>query len=230
MAELETRWWRDLLLIPLIVGLVVAFFTFVLPMLFKDKKEISYIIDQPSAYLTKETAGDLKVTINDKPIKSLYAYKVRFWNSGDVSLTELPIRYVFDTLRMWDKVFVAIHETEPEYEFGEIREEGSDTESKRFVYSLLNPGDRVTATFLSNATGNISFHTKAKGLSVKQVQVSGREKFVKLMSVFVGMIAAILALFFSHFTTTIDKIADRLYILMRGGLKKKSNRGIKPTS
>ena len=220
MAELKSRWLRDLLIIPLIVGLIVAIFNFVLPRFFEKEKEISYIIDPPSTYLTKETAGDLKIMINDKPIDSLYAYKVRFWNSGDVSLTELPIRYVFDTLRMWDKVFAAIHETEPEYEFGEIREEGSDSESKRFVYSLLNPGDRVTATFLSNATGNISFHTKAEGLSVNEVLITGREKFTKIMSVLVGIIAAILAMFFSHFITTIDKISDEVYILIRGSLKK----------
>lgn len=195
MAKIKSRWLRDFLIIPLVVGLTIALFTFVLPKIFEKEKEISYTIDDfPSYYLSPESVGNLEIKINDVVTNSLLAYEVEFWNSGDIPLKELPVRYVFGWSSINFKVLTVIHKTEPKYEFGEIREEGSDTHSKRFVYSLLNPGERVTVTFLCTGLGptKVSFYTKLEGLSVKQVTMKPLE-YIALVVTLIGVIAAFIA-------------------------------------
>jgi len=196
MAESKKSRWLELVIIPLLVGVVLVIFSFILPILFEKEKEISYIIDPPSAYLTEKTTSGLKVKINDVNTVSLYAYKVSFWNSGDIPLKKLPIRYTFDVEEEETEfqIFNVIHETESKSEFGQIREEGSDATSKRFIYPLLNPDERETATFLSNAMGIMSFDTKAESLSVKQVQPFRGEKLIEHTSVIIGITASLLAL------------------------------------
>ena len=195
MAESQSRWWRDLLIIPLVIGCILGAFTFVLPKIFEKEKELSYTADLPTAYLSAEAVRDLKVEINGIETKSLYAYKVEFWNSGDFPLKELPIRYVFNAKEPDFQVFTVRHSTEPPYEFGSIREEGSEGKSKRYVYSLLNPGDRVTATFLCSDGGLMSLYAKAEGLSLKQVDPSGKSswKFAPIMVAMSGALASALS-------------------------------------
>jgi hypothetical protein len=65
MDEKKSRWLRDLLVIPLVVGLVVAAFQFGFPMLFEKDIELSYLLEEPEIHLDKNTRGDVKVEIND---------------------------------------------------------------------------------------------------------------------------------------------------------------------
>ena len=199
MAESKNLRLRDLLIIPLIVGIIVgtsiAVFTFVLPLIFEKEKELSYTIDSPAAYLSEETVRDLKIEINGIETNSLYAYKVELWNSGDLPLKNLTIRYLFNNEDPDFQVFTVRHVTEPLYEFGSIREDDLNGKSKRFIYSFLNPGDRVTVTFLSNAHGTMSPYTKAEGLSVKQVEPlrDGDLKKLLLIPPVIAIIASLIS-------------------------------------
>lgn len=208
MAELKSHWLRNLLIIPLVVGFIIALFTFALPKIFEKEKEISYTIDDfPSTYLSPESVGNLEIKINDVVTNSLVAYKVEFWNSGDIPLKELPVRYVFGFSTINFKVLTVIHKTEPKYEFGEIREEGSEVNSKRFVYSLLNPGERVTVTFLCTGLGptKVSFYTKLEGLSVKQVTRKTPE-YITFAAVLVSIVGAFSALLLNNLSVKLRKL------------------------
>jgi len=73
------RWLRDLLIIPLIVGLIVAVVTFVLPKIFEPRKELSYTIDAPIKHIDpdkKPTIGSLKIEINGMSTSSLFCLSV----------------------------------------------------------------------------------------------------------------------------------------------------------
>lgn len=207
MAELKSRRWLELLIIPLVVGLIIALFAFGLPKIFQEEKEISYKIDSPSTYLNPESVGDLEITIDGIVTKSLLAYKVEFWNSGDIPLKKLPVRYVFSGPDINFIVLTVIHKTQPEYEFGEIREEGSEIYSKRFVYSLLNPGERVTVTFLCTGRGlsTLSFYTKLDDLSVKQVTMKTFD-YIALASVLISILAAFLGISLSYVRVRLRKV------------------------
>lgn len=179
MSEPKSRWLRDLVVIPMVVGLVLAVITFVLPALFEKENELTYIVEAPSVYFDKDTVGSLKVQINGIKTESLVAYKARFWNSGDMPLENLAVRYVFDGFSPSDpnfNVFAVSHETQPKYEFGKIEEDASDAKSKRFKYALLNPGDMVTVTFLSNAMGNYVL-TRKSNRTLRQTTAIGQRRY-----------------------------------------------------
>lgn len=63
MPDSNARWTRDILLIPLIVGLLVALFTFLLPKLIEKGKEISYTIEGPTSYVNQQAAGAVTITV-----------------------------------------------------------------------------------------------------------------------------------------------------------------------
>lgn len=64
MAEGKTNWVRDLLVIPLIIGLVVAFATFVIPKVLENGNELSYSTDEPIAYLDRTDVQNVKIEVN----------------------------------------------------------------------------------------------------------------------------------------------------------------------
>jgi hypothetical protein len=165
----NSKWLRDLLVIPLVVGVVIAAFTYGLPKILEKGKEISYTIDGPTAYLSQSAIGNVAITVNGIPTSELFTYKVRVWNSGGVPITNIPIRLVFNADGSTFKIFNVAHATEPTYEFGGIQEQGSDTTSKRFVFGLLNPGNQDVITLVTNTGAPLQFYSNVEGVRIKQV-------------------------------------------------------------
>lgn len=196
MANKEAKRWQDLLIIPLIVGLIVAFVQFGLPKFFEKNTQLSYSIEGPITYIEPKALGKSTVEVNGIPTSYLYAYKVRIWNSGDLPLRNLPIRFVF-TVEEDFKIFTVVHDTKPKYEFGGIQEQGSNAHSKRFIYSLLNPKDEDIVTFLTNHSASLSVYAKSEGLSVKWVKPREPTLWHKVGLVFAAVIASVLALLMS---------------------------------
>lgn len=194
MDEKTSIWLRNLLIIPLVVGLIVAVFQFGLPKFFEKDSELSYSLEEPNIHLDKNTMGDVKVEINDIETSLLVAQSARIWNSGELPIKTLPIRYVFETSTSTFKIFMFTHNTKPKYEFGNITSTEADQYSRRFIYDLLNPGDEVTITFLTNETAPISVYAKSEGLSIKLVEPSDR-KAIDLMGVVIAMFASMLSMF-----------------------------------
>ncbi len=194
MAEKKPSWLRDLLLIPIIVGIIVALVTFVIPRMFDKDKELSYSINLPNEYLDQDAVGSLKIEVNGVPTSALYDYKVSVWNSGDIPLKKIPIRFVFNIKERDFQIFNVIHKTDPSYEFGKITEEDIDSKSKRFVYELLNPGDKDEITFLCNKWAIMTVHSKSEGLKVNWVKPK-KNNWFEYASVLLAVIASFLSLF-----------------------------------
>jgi hypothetical protein len=169
MADTASKWRRDILIIPLIIGLLVALFTYVLPKLLDKGKELSYTIDGPTSYVNQQAVGNITITVNGVATSNLFAYRVRVWNTGGTALKDIGIRYGFSPKRQDFQILNASHETNPKFEFGKIEEAGSDSNSKRFVYELLNVGDEDTVTFLVNDDAPLSLYAKAEGMKLTQV-------------------------------------------------------------
>jgi hypothetical protein len=198
MEESKSKSWLTLFIIPLVIGLIIALFTFVVPKLFEKGKKLNYSVDGPSAYLDKNSIGNIKVVVNDVPTANLFGYKVRLWNSGGVPLKNLPILFNFSQNKPGLVFFSVSHDTKPSLEFGGIREEGSDDHSKRFVYELLNPGDEDVVTFLLNDNPKLQLYSKSEGLKLVWVRPSerGPEFLLSLVGGITGMLASFLSLIF----------------------------------
>lgn len=190
---MANSWKRDILAIPLIIGLAVALFTFVLPRVFRDKMEISYAVDSPWSYLDDPMIGQVTVHVNGVLVSDLVAQKVRIWNSGDVPLEQLPIRFVFSTFDTSFAILSLSHLTTPRHEFGSITESESDQFSRRLIYELLNPGDEDFVTFLVNTDASLQVYSKAAGLSVRSVEPRPSPRSLRDMFAGVSTIASILA-------------------------------------
>lgn len=191
MAESKSQVLFQLLLIPLIVGIIIVIFNFVLPRLFKESKELSYTPEEPVAYLTVEQIGELDVQINGIQTYDLYANKIRIWNSGDLPLIGIKIRAVFDTKKKGFKIFHISHATTPKYEFGEIKEETVDDYSRRIAYEFLNKNDEDNITILTNMAVPVKVYAKLEGLKLNYVE-SGDE-FLQIRKALVVLLLSIAA-------------------------------------
>lgn len=208
MDEKTSIWLRNFLVIPLVVGLIVAVFQFGFPKFFEKDSELSYSLEEPNIHLDKNTMGDIKVEINDIETSLLVAQSTRIWNSGELPIKTLPIKYVFETSSSTFKIFMFTHNTKPKYEFGNITSTEADQYSRRFIYDLLNPGDEVTITFLTNEAALVSVYAKAEGLSIKLVEPSDR-KSSDFMVVFIAIFASMLSMFMVLSQIRFQKLIQR---------------------
>ena len=172
MTEKKSEWWRSLILM-VIAGIIVAAVALGFQELSEkdtELKELSYSIEGPITHLEPDLTGSLEVMINNISTSYLFEYKVRIWNSGEVPLKNLPIRFVFDTSKADFKIFEVEHDTNPKYEFGEITEqdidEDNDAYSRRFIYALLNPKDEDIVTLWTNSPVFLSVYAKSERLNL----------------------------------------------------------------
>jgi hypothetical protein len=206
MAEGKSKWARDLLVIPLVVALAGAVFAYVIPKLSEKRSELSYSLDGPTSYVNQQAVGNITIQVNGASTSRLFAYKVRLWNSGGISLRDLPVRFTFESQNESFLIFNVNHETTPRYEFGKIDELGSDARSKRYVYQLLNPKDCDIVTFLTNDDSALNVNSKAEGLSVTKVEANEPRGLLNRLSSIGVAVGALLASFASLF---IKLLSDR---------------------
>lgn len=158
-----SKWWLSVVLVPVVVGVVLAIVQFGLPLVFGSRNELSFTIEPP------QSIEGLKLNIENTPIGALYVYKVRVWNSGGNALKGLPVLFRFDSSPSDFKILNVSHSTKPAYEFGTIQEEQSDQISRKCTYSLLNREDEDNITFLTTRPGNLGVFAKSENLSVKPI-------------------------------------------------------------
>ena len=150
--------------------------------------------------------------INDIETSLLVAQSTRIWNSGELPIKTLPIRYVFETSSSTFRIFMVSHNTKPKYEFGNITSAEADQYSRRFLYDLLNPGDEVTITFLTNEAAPVSMYAKAEGLSIKLVKPPDKE-LLNYIVVIIATFASLLSISLMYFKDFVEKL--RLYLKKR---------------
>lgn len=202
MSENNRSWLRDLLAVPILVGIVVAGFTYALPKFLADSSQISYTIEEPIAYLDKSSIGTALVKVNEISVPEVFAIRVKVWNSGSLPLKNLAVLIELTTSEKDFRILSVSHNTEPAKEFGSIAEENIDSISKRLVYSLLNPKDSDTIVFLTTTKpDDVRVFSKAENLSIKAVPPEKRSDFR-------WSDAAILAMLGSVASTLLEIIFD----------------------
>ena len=183
----------NMFIISLLVGLIVAIVQLALPKFFEKDVELSYLLDEPKVNLDQNTIGEINVKINNIETSLLVTQSARIWNSGEIPIKMLPIRYVFETPSPKFKIFTVNHNTKLKYEFGKITLEEDNQYSKRFVYDLLNPNDEFTIIFLTNEIAPLRLYTKCEGLSIKLFKLPERN-LSSWIIIFASFFSAVLSL------------------------------------
>jgi len=190
------NWIRDLLIIPLIVGLIVAFFTYLLPKLLDKGKQLSFSIDDTVTYLdtnTQELEG-MNISVNDQPISNLYLYKIDIWNSGDLPLLDLSIRLVFNAEDNVLNLFTINHNTSPKFQFGNIDEQIIDNHTIIYTYELLNPDNEDEIVILADRSVPLDLYAKSEGVKIKRVEQRDFSIWLILGAGFLSTGASIMAI------------------------------------
>ena len=202
------HWIRDILLIPIIVGIVIAILSYGLPKFLERGKQITYEIEGPITYIdsNSQEIGNIQIKVNDKEISSIFLYRISIKNNGDLPIKDLPIRFVFDSINQDFEIIAVNHTTNPSYEFGEIIEERIGNNSIRFTYALINPKDEDVVTLVVNKSPSLDVFAKAEGLRVKRIENkfwSQLDNLSAAMSV-IGFLISVL-------TIGIKKFTDKFY-------------------
>jgi hypothetical protein len=157
----------------LVIGIVPVLIAYILPKALErvPTREIRYSITGPTPCISYEAADNLSISVDGIPTTRLFSYRIVVWNSGNISLSNLPIRYSFSPKQEGFQIFKVIHQTTPVEEFGKVEPtESGNPNSKRFVYELLNPSEQDIVTIWTNQDAGFTLNTKSDGLRVVKEQ------------------------------------------------------------
>ena len=221
------KWARDFLVLPLLVGVIVAAFTIGLPWLLGDTLELTYEIEGPTRYLSDPAVKSIEVSVNGVPVSDIVGYRVHLENTGGKPIRDLPVRIHLEGEESEVSILAVSHSTDPKYEFGEIAPLESTANSRRFRYELLNGGDRDIITIVASVAVPIHVYAKAEGLEV--IEAKPDQTFEELMKgptfVYVSVIAALFAMFLQYLTSPIEKEVQRALRRIYRTLRKKDDDG-----
>jgi hypothetical protein len=207
--------WGQVLLIPVVVGILVAVVTFFLPKFFEKGKRLSYETVGPIQYVNSAGLAGLTITFNGDPVDSAYGYRVRVWNSGDVPLANLPIQFYFSTDSPGFKILSVRHDTIPQQEFGKVDEQGGDKLSKRFVYELLNPKDEDTVTLVTNQQVPPTVYAKASGLRLDHtvaVEAKGYWEYATFSLALLSVVSSFLTILLKPAFRKLSEVFETIFV------------------
>lgn len=189
-----TNWRRDILLIPLVVGLVAAAFTYFLPKWWEKGKRINYAILQPIRHTTPSGVSFL---VERAILTNVFESRVRIRNSGSQPVTSVPVLLSFGSEDPSFRVLRTAHQTSPSKEFGEITEEATPEGDRRFTFKLLNPGDQDLISVLTTGAAKLSVFSKSEGLRFEEEVIEPDadktlSKWTLTLSSFVAALVAML--------------------------------------
>jgi hypothetical protein len=185
------RFVRDLLVIPLVVGAILAALTVVLDRVLSDRHELSYSVTGPTRLIDRARLdGSVKIEVNGLPADQLVLFEARIWNSGDLPIKNVPVSLVFQPDSDGFRIFSVHHSTNPPREFGSIVETQPDGFSRRYTYELFNPGDSDTVTALTNMTSTLSVFAKTESLNLKLVKSGDEPRSFQLAAAAAGVLGA----------------------------------------
>lgn len=194
----------DIIVFPIIVGLILFFAQTFIEKANKSKKELSFSIMEPQTYLEKNNIGDIKIFFDTVRIYSLYSYGVLIKNTGNVPIKDQGVKYIFNTQVKDFKILNKVLQTKPIEEFGKINIDTSSFNFVRYNYSLINPDDEIYTTFLTNQKAKIEAYAKSDDLKFKEIQKSKSSPWIYVIISIIGAVMALILQLFS------DKFIRRL--------------------
>jgi hypothetical protein len=179
--------------IPLTIGLIVAFFQLLLPTLVNnEKKELTFSISNPISLINNNITKDLNIKINDVQTQNLYSCQITIENTGKIPLKSSPTSILYQNV---DSTFIIYNtniETIPEYEFGEITVSKSK-EKIRLIIELLNPHDKIILSVLSNKNIRPEFYSKVEGMEL--IEQTNGEKEDSIFSIVLVILVSGISMF-----------------------------------
>jgi hypothetical protein len=177
--------------IPLIIGIIVALFEFVLPKLTKDKEELSYHIATPISLIDNEITNNIDITVNGKKTQYLYNIQIDIENTGNIPLKNIPISLIFQNIDTNFTIYNYNLLTEPKYEFGKI-DVTKAFDNIRLIVTLINVGDKIHLSVFTNKDNLPKFYSKAENMKVLQKAEIKENKGI--VSTIIGIVASLLSI------------------------------------
>lgn len=153
-------------------GIIIALITFGLTYYFSNKyKEISYIIEPTDVFLKNPTTNKVEITVNGIPVQEVYSHRIKIQNSGDLPIRDIPFTFSFplDEKDKEDfKIINLSYSTIPRKEFGKIEEVKKGEDAMGMKVELLNPGDEINVSIITNQKIQPAVYSKAEGVFIQQ--------------------------------------------------------------
>ena len=167
-------WWAEKLIIPVFVGLAIFIVQFIVPTFLVKDKELSIQLPSSSENIS---SPDSKSASNQNKntgsvVNNSILYHVKVKNSGALPLKNVPVLFLFEHTDSNFQVIRINHNTLPQYEFGPIKDEEPNYDQRRFIYSLLNPGDEDLIEIQVNREMHIKPYAKSEGMVLKIISSS----------------------------------------------------------
>ncbi len=214
------------LLIPLIVGGVIALVQFGLPYFFSDKKELTYNILDPITYFDKNVVGELEIIIDGKKSTALFSNQFFIENTGQIPLKNVPVRINFETQDSLFQIYKYLIETQPPYEFGDI-ETSAGKHNVSLDIELLNPKDKISINILTNTKVLAELYSKSEGMTLNRAQIDEPKNewgFSYILALIASILSTVLSFIISPKTRSslgdVANIIDKLFTTkQQNGLK-----------
>ncbi|MEQ8638437.1 hypothetical protein [Gimesia maris] len=151
-------------------SIIVALLTFTLTYYFSNKyKEISYVIEPTDVFLKNPLTNKVEITVNGIPVKEVFSHRIKILNSGDLPVTDVPFTFSFPIDKKVNTDFKIInlsYSTIPRMEFGKIEEVKKGDDAMGMKVALLNPGDEINVSIITNQDIQPEVYSKAEGVFV----------------------------------------------------------------
>lgn len=163
------KWWFRTIVIYLMfptISSLIVYYSNNTPV---KSKEIRHSTEGPFKYFDTSNKSSPKININGIKTQHLYGHKAHLWNSGLNSVAKFRVKYQFINTTTAFKIFCVIHNTEPAYQFGYIKELNSDQSSKTFEYEFINKKDNIVVNFLTNESCKLKIYAKEFDVDVVEM-------------------------------------------------------------
>ena len=184
---------QSLLSHSLLVGIICTFLGIGGTYWFTTKyKELSYVIEPSEVFLKNPTTNDVEVSVNGVPVKEVFSHRIKIWNSGNLPIKDVSFTFLFPVKERNGNEFKILnlsYSTVPKHKFGKVEEEKNELDSMGMHIELLNPGDEVNVSIITNQSLQPEFYSKTEGVIVSQGSNS-REKWNYTLLIISGLVIA----------------------------------------
>jgi len=179
------------------MGLIIAFFQFILPILTEEKKELTYSVSSPISLIDDGIITNLDIKINGVNTQQIFSNQIVIENTGQIPLINTPVSIIFQNSDSSFVLYNSVIETFPKYEFGNIDIKKSKNKI-RLVVELLNPDDRILLSLLTNKNSIPTFYSKIEGMVLSEHKPDKKDE--SILSIILAIVASGLSIILLAFS------------------------------
>jgi len=153
---------------PLFVGIVCSLGVYYYT---TQYKELSYTIEPSEVFMKNPSTDEVKIIVNDIPVKEIFSHRIQIWNSGNLPIKDVPFDFFFPVDKQNNAEFKILnlsYSTNPKRKFGKVVEGKSDWSEMEMSVGLMNPGDMIGVRIITNQNIQPEFFSKSEGVIIVQ--------------------------------------------------------------